>query len=94
VLTSFLEKAMGFSFFFMGKTIHNPMVSSRLTHETEVLVQARHSQQKGMLCESKTAISSQEFSVAEIAKKPLYRVTCGDIGTKVEEVEDVCPTLS
>ncbi|KAG8670924.1 hypothetical protein FPOAC1_004159 [Fusarium poae] len=27
-------------------------------------------------------------SVAEIAKKPLYRVTCGDIGTKVEEVED------
>ncbi|PPJ58243.1 hypothetical protein CBER1_08263 [Cercospora berteroae] len=27
-------------------------------------------------------------SVAEIAKKPLYRVTCGDIGTKPEEVED------
>lgn len=26
-------------------------------------------------------------SVAEIAKKPLYRVTCGDIGTKPEEVE-------
>ncbi|KAI8626648.1 hypothetical protein F5Y19DRAFT_217040 [Xylariaceae sp. FL1651] len=26
-------------------------------------------------------------SVAEIAKKPLYRVTCGDIGTKAEEVE-------
>lgn len=25
--------------------------------------------------------------VAEIAKKPLYRVTCGDIGTKAEEVE-------
>ena len=26
-------------------------------------------------------------SVAEIAGKPLYRVTCGDIGTKAEEVE-------
>ena len=29
------------------------------------------------------------FSVAEIAKKPLYRVTCGDIGTKAEVVEKV-----
>ncbi len=27
------------------------------------------------------------ISVAEIAKKPLYRVTCGDIGTKADEVE-------
>ncbi|CAI6034512.1 unnamed protein product [Clonostachys chloroleuca] len=26
-------------------------------------------------------------SVAEIAQRPLYRVTCGDIGTKAEEVE-------
>lgn len=26
-------------------------------------------------------------SVAEIAAKPLYRVTCGDVGTKVEDVE-------
>ncbi|KAH6094709.1 hypothetical protein HBI65_122520 [Parastagonospora nodorum] len=26
-------------------------------------------------------------SVAELAKKPLYRVTCGDVGTKAEEVE-------
>jgi SpoVK/Ycf46/Vps4 family AAA+-type ATPase len=26
-------------------------------------------------------------SVAEIAKKPLYRVTCGDLGTKAEVVE-------
>ncbi|KAF2994709.1 hypothetical protein E8E13_003158 [Curvularia kusanoi] len=26
--------------------------------------------------------------VAEIAKKPLYRVTCGDVGTKAEEVEN------
>jgi len=26
-------------------------------------------------------------SVAEYARKPLYRVTCGDIGTKPEEVE-------
>ncbi|KAL6403074.1 aaa family ATPase [Ilyonectria robusta] len=26
-------------------------------------------------------------SVAEIAKKPLYRVTCGDVGTKAEDVE-------
>ncbi|MCJ1385305.1 hypothetical protein MMC17_008427 [Xylographa soralifera] len=26
-------------------------------------------------------------SVAEIAEKPLYRVTCGDVGTKVEDVE-------
>jgi hypothetical protein len=26
-------------------------------------------------------------SVAEIAKKPLYRVTCGDLGTKAEAVE-------
>ncbi|KAL2284101.1 hypothetical protein FJTKL_09096 [Diaporthe vaccinii] len=27
-------------------------------------------------------------SVAEIAQRPLYRVTCGDIGTKAEEVEN------
>ncbi|SCO50252.1 related to TOB3 (member of AAA-ATPase family) [Fusarium fujikuroi] len=26
-------------------------------------------------------------SVAEVARKPLYRVTCGDIGTKAEDVE-------
>ncbi|KAK4937049.1 hypothetical protein LTR10_022235 [Elasticomyces elasticus] len=26
-------------------------------------------------------------SVAEIARKPLYRVTCGDVGTKAEDVE-------
>ena len=26
-------------------------------------------------------------SVAEIAERPLYRVTCGDVGTKPEEVE-------
>jgi SpoVK/Ycf46/Vps4 family AAA+-type ATPase len=26
-------------------------------------------------------------SVAEIAEKPLYRVTCGDVGTKAEQVE-------
>ncbi|CAI7619099.1 unnamed protein product [Penicillium pancosmium] len=26
-------------------------------------------------------------SVAEIAQKPLYRVTCGDVGTKAEDVE-------
>lgn len=28
-------------------------------------------------------------SVAEIAEKPLYRVTCGDIGTNPEDVEKV-----
>jgi hypothetical protein len=28
-------------------------------------------------------------SVAEIAEKPLYRVTCGDIGTNPEAVEKV-----
>jgi ATP-dependent Lon protease len=26
-------------------------------------------------------------SVAEMAEKPLYRVTCGDVGTKPEDVE-------
>lgn len=29
-------------------------------------------------------------SVAEMAEKPLYRVTCDDIGTKPEDVEQVC----
>ena len=29
----------------------------------------------------------QSFSVAEIAEKPLYRVTCGDIGTNAADVE-------
>ncbi len=28
-------------------------------------------------------------SVAEFAEKPLYRDTCGDIGTKAEDVEKV-----
>ncbi|KAF9879503.1 AAA family ATPase [Colletotrichum karsti] len=32
-------------------------------------------------------------SVAEIAKKPLYRVTCGDIGTKAEDVEKYLDTV-
>ncbi|KAK7731873.1 hypothetical protein SLS63_005170 [Diaporthe eres] len=31
--------------------------------------------------------------VAEVAKKPLYRVTCGDIGTKAEEVEKYLETI-
>ena len=29
------------------------------------------------------------FSIAEIAEKPLYRVTCGDIGTDADGVETV-----
>ncbi|KAF3353432.1 hypothetical protein VdG1_08099 [Verticillium dahliae VDG1] len=33
-------------------------------------------------------------SVAEIAEKPLYRVTCGDIGTDAKEVEDYLQTVS
>lgn len=28
-------------------------------------------------------------SVAEVARRPLYRVTCGDIGTRADEVERV-----
>ncbi|CRK09956.1 hypothetical protein BN1723_009104 [Verticillium longisporum] len=32
-------------------------------------------------------------SVAEIAEKPLYRVTCGDIGTDAKEVEDYLQTV-
>lgn len=32
-------------------------------------------------------------SVADLAKKPLYRVTCGDIGTKAEEVEKYLETI-
>ena len=33
---------------------------------------------------------TESTSVAEIAEKPLYRVTCGDIGTNPEAVEKVC----
>lgn len=32
-------------------------------------------------------------SVAEIAKKPLYRVTCGDIGTEAADVEKYLETV-
>ncbi|PMD60574.1 P-loop containing nucleoside triphosphate hydrolase protein [Hyaloscypha bicolor E] len=32
-------------------------------------------------------------SVAEIAEKPLYRVTCGDVGTKVADVERYLQTV-
>ncbi|KAK2779387.1 AAA family ATPase [Colletotrichum kahawae] len=32
-------------------------------------------------------------SVAEIAKKPLYRVTCGDIGTQAQDVEKYLATV-
>jgi hypothetical protein len=32
-------------------------------------------------------------SVAEIAEKPLYRVTCGDVGTKVVDVERYLQTV-
>ncbi|KAK5625849.1 hypothetical protein RRF57_001565 [Xylaria bambusicola] len=35
----------------------------------------------------KTLTAERYLSVAEIARKPLYRVTCGDISTKAEEVE-------
>lgn len=34
-----------------------------------------------------------ECSVAEISEKPLYRVTCGDIGTKAEDVEKYLETV-
>lgn len=33
------------------------------------------------------------FSVAEIAKKPLYRVTCGDIGIEPTQVEKYIKTV-
>lgn len=33
------------------------------------------------------------YSVAEISEKPLYRVTCGDIGTEAEEVEKYLETV-
>nr|XP_036576490.1 ATPase [Colletotrichum truncatum]KAF6783246.1 ATPase [Colletotrichum truncatum] len=33
-------------------------------------------------------------SVAEIARKPLYKVTCGDIGTKADEVEKYLEVVS
>jgi hypothetical protein len=32
-------------------------------------------------------------SVAEFAEKPLYRVTCGDIGTSPEAVEGYLDTI-
>ena len=32
-------------------------------------------------------------SVAELAEMPLYSVTCGDIGTKPEEVENYLQTV-
>ena len=32
-------------------------------------------------------------SVAEIAEKPLYRVTCGDIGTQADAVEKYLQTI-
>ena len=32
-------------------------------------------------------------SVAEIAEKPLYRVTCGDIGTRADDVEKYLQTV-
>lgn len=38
-------------------------------------------------------ISNRSPSVAEIAEKPLYRVTCGDIGTDVDEVERYLETV-
>jgi len=31
--------------------------------------------------------------VAEIAEKPLYRVTCGDLGTKATDVEKYMQTV-
>lgn len=34
-----------------------------------------------------------EYSVAELAEKPLYRVTCGDIGTDAEDVEKYLRTV-
>jgi hypothetical protein len=33
------------------------------------------------------------ISVAEIAEMPLYSVTCGDIGTKPEDVEKYLQTI-
>lgn len=39
------------------------------------------------------ANSLPPVSVAEIAEKPLYRVTCGDIGTDAQEVERYLQTV-
>jgi hypothetical protein len=33
------------------------------------------------------------MSVAELAEKPLYRVTCGDIGTEPDAVEKYLRTV-
>jgi hypothetical protein len=35
----------------------------------------------------------RSYSVAEFAEKPLYRVTCGDIGTNPEAVEEYLKTI-
>jgi hypothetical protein len=34
-----------------------------------------------------------ENSVAEVAQRPLYRVTCGDVGTNAQDVEEVFSML-
>lgn len=38
-------------------------------------------------------VTDERNSVAEIAEKPLYRVTCGDIGTDAPKVEKYLETV-
>ena len=68
---------MGSSFFYM-----------------EVRELAKHSLQRGLaLYHQQLFTSNWNCSVAEIAEKPLYRVTCGDIGTSADAVEKYLETV-
>ncbi|KAI8295937.1 AAA family ATPase [Colletotrichum sp. SAR 10_98] len=64
-----------------------------IDEETKELVQAvvttklRADQNTDLIVGKGNGLFILLHGVAEIAKKPLYRVTCGDIGTKAEDVE-------
>ncbi|KAK7697421.1 hypothetical protein SLS64_013559 [Diaporthe eres] len=66
-----------------------------IERETKLLIQAvvtnrvRASENTDLITGKGNGLFILLHGVAEIAQRPLYRVTCGDIGTKAEDVEIV-----
>ncbi|KAK7728672.1 hypothetical protein SLS63_006533 [Diaporthe eres] len=66
-----------------------------IERETKLLIQAvvtnrvRASENTDLITGKGNGLFILLHGVAEIAQRPLYRVTCGDIGTKAEDVESL-----
>ena len=85
-------KRNGLFIFCTGLCIYLSWHGSKLT-STGAPVLVKPLQRRGKTERVKTleTLILIEHSVAEVAQRPLYRVTCGGVGTNAEDVERVLP---